>query len=147
MEKLYLGIGTADITPPIGGQLYGYAPNVFSNTVEDRLNVSVFYFCQGDVRALMISATVCLINTALAHRIRNALAEKMAAAGIDVDAFDALSLAQQAGSAKAVNIVLMGRAAHHFDIPYEKWITAIENTVAPKFVEMNKKAFDLGYNA
>ena len=28
-----------------------------------------------------------------------------------------------------------------------KIITAIENTVAPKFVEMNKKAFDLGFNS
>ena len=64
-----------------------------------------------------------------------------------VEALDALSLAQQAGSAKAVNIVLMGRAAKYFGIPYERWIAAIENTVAPKFVEMNKIAFDLGYHA
>ena len=41
----------------------------------------------------------------------------------------------------------MGRAAKYFDIPYERWITAIENTVAPKFVEMNKTAFALGFNA
>ena len=75
------------------------------------------------------------------------LAEKMKAAGIQVDAFDALTLAEQAGSAKAVNIVLMGRAAKHFNIPYERWIAAIENTVNPKFVEMNKIAFDLGYSA
>ncbi|MBQ1279327.1 MAG: indolepyruvate oxidoreductase subunit beta [Acutalibacteraceae bacterium] len=66
--------------------------------------------------------------------------------GLSVEAMDALSLAEQAGSAKAVNIVLMGRAAKQFDIPYERWIKAIENTVAPKFIEMNKKAFDLGYN-
>ena len=75
------------------------------------------------------------------------LVEKMKAAGIDVDAFDALSLAEEAGSSKAVNIVLMGRAAKYFDIPYERWIAAIENTVAPKFVEMNKAAFSLGFNA
>ncbi len=67
--------------------------------------------------------------------------------GVDIDALDALSLAEEAGSSKAVNIVLMGKASKYFDIPYEKWITAIENTVAPKFVEMNKKAFELGYNA
>ena len=73
--------------------------------------------------------------------------DELTAKGVAVEAMDALALAEQAGSAKAVNIVLMGRAAHHFDIPYEKWITAIENTVAPKFVEMNKKAFDLGYNS
>ncbi len=67
--------------------------------------------------------------------------------GVNVEALDALTLAEQAGSSKAVNIVLMGRAAKHFDIPYEKWISAIENTVAPKFIEMNKKAFELGYNS
>lgn len=72
--------------------------------------------------------------------------EEIKSAGVDVDAIDALSLAQQAGSAKAVNIVLMGRLAKGFDIPYENWIKAIENSVAPKFVEMNKKAFELGYN-
>ena len=72
---------------------------------------------------------------------------ELTAKGVDVDALDALTLAEQAGSSKAVNIVLMGKAAKQFDIPYERWITAIENTVAPKFIEMNKKAFDLGYHA
>ena len=67
--------------------------------------------------------------------------------GLQVEALDALSLAEQAGSSKAVNIVLMGRAAKYFDISYDRWITAIEKTVAPKFVEMNKKAFDLGYRS
>ncbi len=67
--------------------------------------------------------------------------------GVKTDALDALTLAEQAGSSKAVNIVLMGKAAKLFDIPYDKWIAAIENTVAPKFVEMNKRAFDLGYHA
>ena len=71
----------------------------------------------------------------------------MVAAGVQVDALDALSLAQQAGSAKAVNIVLMGRLAKYFSMDYDKWIHAIEQSVAPKFVEMNKKAFELGYRA
>lgn len=65
---------------------------------------------------------------------------------VKVDALDALSLATEAGSSKAVNIVLMGRLAKYFDISYDKWIEAIETTVAPKFVELNKKAFELGYN-
>lgn len=73
--------------------------------------------------------------------------DKVQAKGIHVDAMDALTLAEQAGSSKAVNIVLMGHLAKYFDISYDKWITAIEKSVAPKFVEMNKKAFELGYNA
>ena len=75
------------------------------------------------------------------------LLEKMQAAGLDVDGVDALSLAEQAGSSKAVNLVLMGRLSRYFDIPAEDWISAIEVSVPPKFLEMNKKAFDLGRNA
>ena len=72
------------------------------------------------------------------------LIEKMQEKGIAVDAMDCLSLAEQAGSAKAVNLVLMGRLSRYFDIPQEKWINAIEQCVPAKFVEMNKKAFALG---
>jgi len=67
--------------------------------------------------------------------------------GVNVDAIDALSLAEEAGSSKAVNIVLMGRLARYFDIPQEKWLLAIEQSVAPRFVEINRKAFLLGYES
>ena len=67
-------------------------------------------------------------------------------AGISIDKIDALTLAEQAGSAKAVNIVLMGRLAKYLDIPTERWIEEIEKAVKPKFVDINKKAFMLGYN-
>ena len=72
--------------------------------------------------------------------------DEMKTKGVHVDDIDALSLAQQAGSAKACNIVLMGRLAKYFDMPKEKWIAAIEKSVKPQFVEMNKKAFELGYH-
>ena len=72
--------------------------------------------------------------------------DEMKSKGVNVDAIDALSLASQAGSAKACNIVLMGRLAKYFDIPYDKWETAIAKIVKPAFIEINKKAFDLGYN-
>ena len=75
------------------------------------------------------------------------LAEKMKAAGIQVDAFDALTLAEQAGSAKAVNIVLMGHLSRNFDFTLEEWMDAIEKSVPPKFLELNKKAFMLGREA
>lgn len=73
------------------------------------------------------------------------LIEKIRALGIDVDAMDCLSLAQEAGSAKAVNIVLMGRLAKYFDISREKWEQAIRECVPAKFVELNLKAFAKGY--
>ena len=74
------------------------------------------------------------------HSVLDELSEK----GVFIDSIDALTPALEAGSAKAVNIVLMGRLSKYFDIPEEKWISAIEESVAPKFVEMNKKAFMLG---
>ena len=72
------------------------------------------------------------------------LIEKMETLGIAVDAMDCLTLAESAGSAKAVNIVLMGRLSKYFDIPLEKWQKAIEECVPPKFLELNQKAFLLG---
>ena len=65
--------------------------------------------------------------------------------GFDVDDFDALAPALEAGSAKAVNIVLMGHFAAHSGIGKDRWLAALEKTVPAKFLEMNRKAFELGY--
>ncbi len=75
------------------------------------------------------------------------LVNKMLAAGAKVDALDCLSLAEQAGSAKAVNLVLMGRLSKYFDFSEEAWQKSIEACVPAKFLELNKKAFALGKNA
>ena len=70
--------------------------------------------------------------------------EHLAALGVDIDAIDALTPALEAGSSKATNIVLMGRLSKNLDIDKEKWLAALRESVAPKFVEMNEKAFELG---
>lgn len=70
--------------------------------------------------------------------------EELSAKGVAVEAIDALTLAREAGSAKAVNLVLMGKLANHLPIPTEAWLRAIEETVAPRFVDLNRKAFALG---
>lgn len=76
------------------------------------------------------------------------LVEKMQNAGAKVDAKDFLKLAEEAGSSKAVNIVLMGRLSKYFsDITEDKWISALEAVVPEKFLELNKKAFALGQKA
>ena len=76
------------------------------------------------------------------------LVEKMQAAGADVDARDFLALANEAGSSKAVNIALMGRLSVYFpEISDETWQEAIAANVPPRFLELNKKAFELGRNA
>ncbi len=75
------------------------------------------------------------------------LVQKMTDAGLRVDAFDALSLAEQAGSSKAVNIVLMGHLSRNFDFSEAEWLEAIAQSVPAKFLELNQKAFQMGRNA
>lgn len=76
------------------------------------------------------------------------LVEKMQTAGAKVDAKDFLSIAETAGSSKAVNIALMGRFSTYFpEIPDGEWQKSIEACVPAKFLELNKKAFEMGRNA
>ena len=65
---------------------------------------------------------------------------------VDLTAFDALSLAREAGNIKAVNVVLIGVMAKNTEIPYEEWVETIKATVPAKFLDVNLKAFDLGYH-
>ena len=73
------------------------------------------------------------------------LIEKLQEKEAKIVAVDALSLAEQAGSSKAVNVVLIGVMAKHMELSKEEWLKTIEATVPQKFLEMNKKAFELGY--
>ena len=66
--------------------------------------------------------------------------------GAKVDALDCLTLANEAGSSKAVNIVLLGRLSHYFDLPEDEGMKSLEANVPAKFLDMNKKAFELGKN-
>ncbi|MBQ6966579.1 MAG: indolepyruvate oxidoreductase subunit beta [Lachnospiraceae bacterium] len=75
------------------------------------------------------------------------LVEKMKEKGVKVDALDCLSLAEKAGNIKAVNVVLLGRLSHYFDLPEESWIKALENNVPAKLLDINKKAFQYGKEA
>ena len=75
------------------------------------------------------------------------LVEKLQASCAKVDALDCLKLAEEAGSSKAVNLVLMGRLSHYFDLPEDAWMRSLEANVPAKFLELNKKAFALGRDA
>ena len=73
------------------------------------------------------------------------IAKKLESA-VDTTVVDAVSAATEAGNIKAVNVVLIGVLAKTTNIPYEKWIETIKTTVPPKFLDINIKAFDTGYN-
>ncbi|MBP7602844.1 MAG: indolepyruvate oxidoreductase subunit beta [Spirochaetes bacterium] len=51
---------------------------------------------------------------------------------------------KEAGSAKALNIVMLGALSNYLEFTDEQWASAIRSLVKEKFVEMNLKAFALG---
>ena len=72
--------------------------------------------------------------------------EKKLAEKVNLLAVDALSLAEEAGSFKAVNVVLIGLLAKSMDIDKNIWIDTIKETVPEKFIDLNMRAFEMGYN-
>lgn len=72
--------------------------------------------------------------------------EEKLSAKINLKVTDALAAAEKAGNIKAVNVVLIGLLARSTDIPYEKWVETLKTTVPPRFVDINLKAFEIGYN-
>lgn len=65
----------------------------------------------------------------------------------NVKSLDALSLAMEVGNRKSVNVVMIGKLAKILDFDKEIWIEALKNTIKPKFIDVNLKAFELGYNS
>jgi indolepyruvate ferredoxin oxidoreductase beta subunit len=59
---------------------------------------------------------------------------------------DAAEEARKLGNSRVSNVIVLGVAAQHMDFSREEWLSVIEKTVPAKTVELNKKAFDIGYN-
>jgi len=59
---------------------------------------------------------------------------------------DALEIAKKSGSAKTVNSVLIGRMARDSEIDKETWLHSLSKTAPAKFIDINIKAFEEGYN-
>ncbi|MDD3338882.1 MAG: indolepyruvate oxidoreductase subunit beta [Lachnospiraceae bacterium] len=57
----------------------------------------------------------------------------------------AMEEAKKLGNSRVFNIIVLGLAAKHMDFTKEDWLEVIKNTVPPKTVEINLKAFELGY--
>ena len=71
--------------------------------------------------------------------------EKIKNAGIAVAEKDALALAEKAGSPKAVNVVMLGALTKYLGLDKDVMLEALKTTVPAKFLDMNLKAFELGY--
>lgn len=73
------------------------------------------------------------------------IVEKINSAFSNVHTINALDAAKKLGNIKALNIVMLGLLAKSTKIEKETWHEAIRETVKEKFVDLNLKAFDEGY--
>ncbi len=64
-----------------------------------------------------------------------------------VYSMNAMEEAVKLGNTKTFNVIILGLAAKYMDFSEEAWLSIIEKTVPPKTIEMNKKAFLLGYHS
>lgn len=62
----------------------------------------------------------------------------------DVKTMDATSLAKRAGTAQAMNVVMLGALARYIPLPKELLEDAVREVVPPKYLDINRRAFDLG---
>ncbi len=53
--------------------------------------------------------------------------------------------AKKLGNSRVFNLIVLGIAAQHMDFSKEQWYSVIEHTVPQKTIEINKKAFDVGF--
>jgi indolepyruvate ferredoxin oxidoreductase beta subunit len=65
----------------------------------------------------------------------------------DVTVVDALEIAERLGSPRLANTVLLGALSIRLEVPAETWIAVISQRVPPKYVEMNRQAFEEGRRA
>ena len=71
--------------------------------------------------------------------------EKLRDTGVRICSIDALGIAKECGNIKAVNVVLIGVLAKTAAIDKEIWLKSIEEVVPRKFLDVNIKAFNAGY--
>lgn len=62
-----------------------------------------------------------------------------------VIAVDSMAEALKLGNSRVFNTIILGVAARHMNYGKEQWEAVIRNTVPPKTVELNLKAFETGY--
>ena len=58
---------------------------------------------------------------------------------------DGGAVAKELGNSKVLNSVVLGLAAKYIGFSEEDWVKVLEETVPPKTIEINKKAFKAGY--
>ena len=73
--------------------------------------------------------------------------ERLRELGFSLVLINAQDLAEQAGTIKAANVVLLASLASHLDIERGLWEEVIKKRVPKKFIDINMEAFRLGFDA
>ena len=60
---------------------------------------------------------------------------------------DALELAQRLGNIRLMNTIVLGALSTHLDLDPGVWLNVIEHRVPPKYIELNRQAFQEGRKA
>lgn len=71
--------------------------------------------------------------------------DDMKSEGFNVLVVDAFKIAEELGSTKAVNTIMLGALAKNLGFDHAKFESALKRTVPSKFLEMNVSAFEKGY--
>ena len=59
---------------------------------------------------------------------------------------NAMDEAKKLGNTRVFNTIIVGVAAKHMDFKKDEWLDVIEKTVPQKTIDINKAAFEVGYN-
>jgi len=57
---------------------------------------------------------------------------------------DATAIAKRAGTAQAMNVVMLGALSGHIPLSEDLLLAALTEVVPPRYLEANKRAFALG---
>ena len=85
--------------------------------------------------------TVITGNATYPENILGKLKEKH-----NVISINAMEEAKKLGNTRYFNVIILGVAAKSMDFSEEQWLEVIKETVPPKTVELNCKAFSVGFN-
>lgn len=53
--------------------------------------------------------------------------------------------AKKLGNSRVFNLIVLGIAAQYMEFSLDEWYDVIEKTVPPKTIDINRQAFDVGY--
>ncbi len=85
MTALKAGVGRADITPPLGTFLMGYAPMRPAENILDRLTVTALAMEAGDTRSIILSITTTVIDYEITDLIRSAVSRATGYDPLDIN--------------------------------------------------------------